>query len=1032
MTTALEPGATFGGYRVESLIGRGGMGVVYQATDLSLERPVALKLIAPELAEDKHFRERFLREPRLAASLDHPNVIPIYEAGERDGQLYLAMRYVEGEDLKTLLKRERKLSPERAVAILTQVAAALDAAHRRALVHRDVKPANILLDEGGHVYLTDFGITKQLGGESTDTGRVVGTLDYLAPEQIRGDPVDARTDVYSLACVLYQCLGGTAPFHRETEAETMWAHMQEQPAPLRGHAALDPVVQKALAKEREERYGSCADLMDAASGALGVAAPVRSAFAPPVLVRRRRAIMIAGVILLAVSLAAGVVALTGGGDDEGAPLGNGVAALDSDGGVASLTKSASIPGNVAVGEGAVWVLGTRDRTVSRIDPDTKEVVKTFKPGGVPSEIAAGEGALWVGNAGSAEELNIMLSVSRIDPGSGRVTRTVKLPGAAEEVLPVAGLPRLAVGAGAVWAINPDGSVSRIDPKNGKVVARIEPEFPAWTIAAGDEGVWFLSLDNDSSVMRIDQRTNRVSQTIRAGESTLWGITVGAGSVWATSREQGLLWRVEPGRDPVTRSIDLGVGVTFAAFGARAVWTGNYIDGRVSRVDPRTNSVTSRTSTGTPQALAAGTGGAWVSVAGATTKGALTNPACGEVASGGRKPDVLIASDLPLQGALSADPRGIANAIRFVVERHGFRAGEHTVGYQSCDVATEQTGGFEFRTCAANANSYANAEPLVAVLGTYSSFCAEAEIPIVNRAPGGPLAMVSPSNTGPGLTRGGPLAEGRGQPGVFYPTGQRNFFRVVAREDVQGTAHAMEAKRLGLKRVQALYPTDDDGWKGIVADPFTRAARRLGMSAGASLPYDPGAKSYDALVARMARSRVQAVLLVGFPPQNGAELLNALRAGLGRRVRIMVTDIFVPVSNVLDEIGPAARGLYLSTTDRPPTERGTTPAGRRFARDFGAQVTPTAYVMPGAQAAEVVLDAIARSDGTRGSVLQQLRATKVTNGILGSFSFDRGDITPPRITMLRVTGRTPPQGGLPEQFKGAVLDRVVTVPPSLAR
>jgi YVTN family beta-propeller protein len=209
MKAAFTPGTTFAGYRVDSMVGRGGIWVVYRATDLSLGRPVALKLIAPELAEDESFRARFLREPRLAASLDHPAVIPIYEAGEHDGQLYLAMRFVEGSDMKTLLERDGKLPPERALAVLGQVAGALDAAHARALVHRDVKPVNMLLDEAGHAYLTDFGITKQVGGASTDTGRVVGTLDYLAPEQIRGEPVDGRTDCYALACVLYECLAGS-------------------------------------------------------------------------------------------------------------------------------------------------------------------------------------------------------------------------------------------------------------------------------------------------------------------------------------------------------------------------------------------------------------------------------------------------------------------------------------------------------------------------------------------------------------------------------------------------------------------------------------------------------------------------------------------------------------------------------------------------------------------------------------------------------------------------------------------------------
>ncbi len=215
-------------------------------------------------------------------------MIPIYEAGEHDGQLYLAMRFVEGSDLRTILEREGKLPPQRALAVLAQVAGALDAAHRRALVHRDVKPANVLLDEDGHAYLTDFGITKQVGGDSTDTGRVVGTLDYLAPEQIRGDPVDGRTDVYALGCVLYECLAGAPPFRRTTEAEILWAHMQEQPAPLRGYPRLDPVLRKALAKDREDRFKTCAELIDAAAPALGLQAP-RRPLAPARLRRRGRA-----------------------------------------------------------------------------------------------------------------------------------------------------------------------------------------------------------------------------------------------------------------------------------------------------------------------------------------------------------------------------------------------------------------------------------------------------------------------------------------------------------------------------------------------------------------------------------------------------------------------------------------------------------------------------------------------------------------------------------------------------------------------
>ncbi len=479
MTVSLTPGAMFAGYRVESLIGRGGMGVVYRAKDLSLGRPVALKLIAPELAQDERFRDRFLREPRLAASLEHPNVVPIHEAGERDGQLYLAMRYVEGSDLSAVLARERTLPPERALAVLAQIADALDTAHRRDLVHRDVKPANVLLDEDEHAYLTDFGVTKQVGGPSTDTGRVVGTLDYLAPEQIRGEAVDGRTDSYALACVLYECLSGAPPFRRDSEAEMLWAHMHEQPAPLPGYAALDSVLGRGLAKERDERYGSCAELIEDARRAIGLraAAPVRRTRVPSWLRRRGRTVLAAGLLVLGGVLAAVIVALTTGVDSRVEPLGNGVAAIDADGGIDSFADAATAPSNIAVGEGAVWALNTEDDTVSRIDPETTKIVKTFETGGHPSDLAAGAGALWVGQGGGRPPY-VTESISRIDPKSAQTTRNVQLPDTSGGVLgaPSMGHPRIAVGAGAVWASNPDENVSRIDPRPAGLLRRSTSAF----------------------------------------------------------------------------------------------------------------------------------------------------------------------------------------------------------------------------------------------------------------------------------------------------------------------------------------------------------------------------------------------------------------------------------------------------------------------------------------------------------------------------------------------------------------------------
>ena len=213
------------GYRVESFIGRGGMGVVYRAYDLRLKRSVALKLVAPELSQDERFRERFLAETELVASLEHPNVVPIYDAGDFDGRLYLAMRFVEGSDLKSRLAHEGPLEPTKAVAIAAQVGVALDAAHEHGLVHRDVKPSNVLLDTSEHVYLADFGLTRRLDDQVRDPGadRSIGTPAYLAPEQLDGVPVDGRADVYSLGCLLYECLTGERVFPRGSrlaEAET--------------------------------------------------------------------------------------------------------------------------------------------------------------------------------------------------------------------------------------------------------------------------------------------------------------------------------------------------------------------------------------------------------------------------------------------------------------------------------------------------------------------------------------------------------------------------------------------------------------------------------------------------------------------------------------------------------------------------------------------------------------------------------------------------------------------------------------------
>jgi hypothetical protein len=272
-------GTELAGHRIEGVIGRGGVSVVYLAEHLRLGRRVALKVLAPHLADDDAFRERFIRESRIAAGLDHPNVITVYDAGEAEGILYISMRYVEGSDLSRLIEAEGSLEPSRTVAILSQIASALDAAHVEGLVHRDVKPANMLIEPSeiagfDRAYLSDFGISKRTTSREglTRTGQFVGTVDYVAPEQITGEPVDGRTDVYSLGCVLFQCLSGRVPFAGDSEVATIYSHLHDPPPRLdlgeRVAPALDQVLARALAKSRTERFGTCGELIEAARSRL--------------------------------------------------------------------------------------------------------------------------------------------------------------------------------------------------------------------------------------------------------------------------------------------------------------------------------------------------------------------------------------------------------------------------------------------------------------------------------------------------------------------------------------------------------------------------------------------------------------------------------------------------------------------------------------------------------------------------------------------------------------------------------------------
>jgi serine/threonine-protein kinase len=285
-------GSEFASYRIRGVLGRGGMSVVFRADNLRLGNEVALKVMSVELSEDDAFRERFVRESRLAASINHPNIIPIYDAGEEDGLLYIAMRFVEGADLKTLIRQAGPLSLRRAGDIVSQVARGLSVAHQRGLVHRDIKPANILTERAGaagetvdHAYLTDFGLMKHQFSRSglTNTGQFLGTVDYVAPEQVEGRQTDHRADIYSLGCVLYECLTGTVPYPRDGEVAVLFAHVQDAVPRVTDSrpdlpSAVDEIVARAMAKLPERRYANATDISQDLTQTVGAS---RYSHAPP-------------------------------------------------------------------------------------------------------------------------------------------------------------------------------------------------------------------------------------------------------------------------------------------------------------------------------------------------------------------------------------------------------------------------------------------------------------------------------------------------------------------------------------------------------------------------------------------------------------------------------------------------------------------------------------------------------------------------------------------------------------------------------
>ncbi len=551
--------------------------------------------VGTELAGDERFRSRFLVEAELAASLDHPSIVTVFDAGEADGLLYIAMRLVEGTDLHTVIERERPLALDRTASIIAQVASALDAAHAKGLIHRDVKPANVLTGGTDHAYLTDFGLTKRPDQTTglTKTGQFMGSVDYAGPEQFEGKPLDARTDVYSLACVAFECLTGKVPYPRDQEAAVMYAHLRD--APPRPSAsrpdlppAVDGVISRGMAKRPEDRYRSAGGLAQALRGALPGGPPVMLPARP----KRRVALVGMSVALVAaVGLGALVLRSRNAPADKPAARRPTTAASPAASGIVGVIrldpatgKQVKVPIPLAVsdvpndkaivtGDGFVWLYDSQGNKLYKISPQTNTVINTLevKTG---ARVALGGGFLWIpqafffiGPTGGP--------MQQIDPTTFAIVRQVHLPGGC--------CVGIAYGEQALWALGSD-EVVRIDPSSRRVTDVI----PAGGLDLSIGGqVWVLT--PLGQVVPIDATTRKVGRPVPVPGDNPVALAVGEGVLWLVDRG-GTVAKVPIGGQFGIEQATVGDRPNAVAVGAGAVWVANYGDGTVSRIDPDTNKV----------------------------------------------------------------------------------------------------------------------------------------------------------------------------------------------------------------------------------------------------------------------------------------------------------------------------------------------------------------------------------------------------------------------------------------------------------
>jgi DNA-binding SARP family transcriptional activator/streptogramin lyase len=740
---------------------------------------------------------------------------------------------------------------------------------------------------------------------------------------------------------------------------------------------------------------------------------------------RGRVLLGAGCALLAVAVAGVVVELTRSRSQSHTALlvADAVGVIGPRG---ALEAAAAVPGGparLAASGDVVWVGSDRARTVSAFNPRTLRVERVVATGVYPNDIAAGMGALWVLDAEHGRLLAIDLAYGTVrrriavSPGSTFLRdRTVLDPWS------------VAVGAGAVWVTDGSRALLQIDPRRGRVVRRIDVRHRLNDVAVSADAVWAIS-GPSSRLLRIDPARGVVTDQIPlASRSSVTGpfplqVIVAAGAVWVLNANTATVSRIDPVQRGIVTTIPIGIEHTplRLAGGAGAVWVAD-ADGTLARIDPHTNRVAitavahglTDVAVGAGAVLASGTTGPGTSAAlQSGARGAiraLPSTFCSPVYhASGVTPRLLIAADLPLQGPFGFGGVQMSQAIQLLMADRKFSAGRHAIGLQLCDYGVPPTDFAQLaHKCAETAHAYAHNRSVVGVIGPFESGCAFTQIPILNTAPRGPLALLSSSNTAVELTRPKP-------PGRLYPTGRRNYARIVATDAVQAAGNAVLSRALGVRR---LFVVDDDEPYGeFLAATVQRDARLLGVgSAGRARTTLPA----HTLRARLHRSRADGVFIGGYLTADSGKLLRTIRRTIGPSAPILTPDGFYS-DRLAEQAGAAAEGLYISTVGVPVERLG--PAGAKFARRLQTATgsTPLSYAIYAAQATRVMLDAIARSDGTRPSVTRELLRTKVRGGLIGDFAITpTGDTTAAAIAIYRLSGGE------------RRVDRVINPPLSLMR